>query len=73
MTTEAITPLHQRMIEDMIARKLGAASQRSHISSCKRFAAFLKRSPETARRRTSAASSFTSPRQGRAFPIATAS
>jgi integrase/recombinase XerD len=32
----------------MNARKLGAHSQRSHISSCKRFAAFLKRSPDTA-------------------------
>src|SRR5438045_6631580 len=48
MTTEAITPLRQRMIEDMNARKLGAHSQRSHIYSCKLFAAFLKRSPETA-------------------------
>jgi len=36
------------MIEDMNARKLGAHSQRSHISSCKRFAGFLKRSPDTA-------------------------
>ena len=48
MTTEAITPLRQRMIEDMSSRKLGAHSQRSHIYSCKRLAAFLKRSPETA-------------------------
>jgi site-specific recombinase XerD len=48
MTTEAITPLRQRMIEDMTARKLGVHTQRSHIYSCKRFAAFLKRSPETA-------------------------
>ncbi|HYS89781.1 MAG TPA: tyrosine-type recombinase/integrase [Bradyrhizobium sp.] len=36
------------MIEDMDARKLGPHSQRSHIYSCKRFAAFLKRSPDTA-------------------------
>ncbi|MDH3475809.1 MAG: site-specific integrase [Rhodospirillales bacterium] len=36
------------MIEDMAARKLGRHSQRSHLSSCKRFAAFLDRSPETA-------------------------
>jgi len=48
MTTTAITPLRQRMIEDMNARKLGSHSQRSHIYSYKRFAAFLKRSPETA-------------------------
>jgi site-specific recombinase XerD len=38
------------MIEDMQARKLGPHSQRSHIYSCKRFAAFLKRSPESATR-----------------------
>jgi len=33
MTTEAITPLRQRMIEDMAARKLNPHTQRSHISS----------------------------------------
>jgi site-specific recombinase XerD len=48
MTTEAITPLRQRMIEDMSARKLGKHTQRGHIYSCKRFAGFIKRSPETA-------------------------
>ena len=48
MTTQAITPLRQRMIEDMNARKLCAHTQRGHIYSCKRLAAFLKRSPETA-------------------------
>src|ERR1700681_3589606 len=48
MTTEAITPLRQRMIEDMTSRKLCAHTQRGHIYSCKRLAAFLKRSPETA-------------------------
>ena len=48
MTTEAIPPLRQRMIEDMNARKLCAGTQRGHIRACKRFAAFLKRSPETA-------------------------
>ena len=48
MSTEVVSPLRQRMIEDMNARKLGAHSQRSHIYSCKRFAAFLKRAPDTA-------------------------
>jgi site-specific recombinase XerD len=47
-STSPVTPLRQRMIEDMTARKLGRHSQRSHLSSCKRFAAFLERSPETA-------------------------
>jgi site-specific recombinase XerD len=48
MTTQAITPLRLRMIEDMNSRKLCAGTQRGHIRACKRFAAFLKRSPETA-------------------------
>ena len=47
-TTNTVSPLRQRMIEDMTARKLGPHSQRSHIHSCRRFAAFLKRSPDTA-------------------------
>ena len=48
MSTDAISPLRQRMIEDMNARKLCAGTQRGHIRACKRFAAFLKRSPDTA-------------------------
>ena len=48
MSTDTVSPLRQRMIEDMNARKLCAGTQRGHISSCKRFAAFLKRSPDTA-------------------------
>src|SRR5713226_6652118 len=48
MSTPTVSPLRQRMIEDMNARKLCAGTQRGHIRSCKRFAAFLKRSPDTA-------------------------
>ena len=48
MPDEYISPLRQRMIEDMNARKLCAGTQTGHIRSCKRFAAFLKRSPDTA-------------------------
>ena len=48
MTWPMVSPLRQRMIEDMSARQLGRHSLRSHIHGCKRFAAFLKRSPETA-------------------------
>src|SRR5215472_8520412 len=47
-TNTTVSPLRKRMIEDMTARKLGRHSQRSHIRSCRRFAAFLKRSPDTA-------------------------
>jgi integrase/recombinase XerD len=47
-TDTTVSPLRQRMIEDMAARKLGRDAQRSHIRSCRRFAAFLGRSPDTA-------------------------
>ena len=47
MSSDAVSPLRQRMIEDMNSRKLGAHTQKSHIHNCKRFAAFLKRSPDT--------------------------
>ena len=46
--TNTVSPLRQRMIEDMAARKLTPHTQRSHISSCRRFAAWLKRSPDMA-------------------------
>ena len=46
--TNTVSPLRQRMIEDMAARKLNPHTQRSHIYSCKRFTAWLKRSPDTA-------------------------
>src|SRR4030081_22868 len=48
MSTDTVSPLRQRRIEDMNARKLCAGTQRGHISSCKRFASFVKRSPDTA-------------------------
>jgi len=48
MNTDAISPLRQRMIEDMNARKLCAGTLKGHIRSCRRFAAFLRRSPDTA-------------------------
>src|ERR1700694_6174658 len=48
MSTNTISPLRQRMIADMNARKLGAGTQRGHLRSCRQFAEFLKRSPETA-------------------------
>jgi site-specific recombinase XerD len=46
--TNTVSPLRQRMLEDMAARQLNPHTQGSHISSCKRFAAWLKRSPDTA-------------------------
>ena len=46
--SKSVTPLRMRMIADMSARTLGPASQMSHLRACKRFAAWLRRSPDTA-------------------------
>ncbi len=43
-----MTPLRQRMIEDMNTRGLGEKTQKAHIRNVKHFAAFLGRSPDTA-------------------------
>jgi|GEM_PF-3529553 len=48
MTEERVTPLRQRMIEDMRIRGMGDKAQKSHIRAIKDFAAFLGRSPDTA-------------------------
>jgi integrase/recombinase XerD len=45
--TDTVSPLRQRMLEDMAAHKLNPHTQRSHIYSCQRFAAWLKRSSDT--------------------------
>ena len=47
-TSTNVSLLRQRMIEDMIARRLVPGTQVGHIRACKRFAAWLERSPETA-------------------------
>lgn len=47
-TPGATRSLRDRMIDDMTSRNLGPASQRFHIRSCRRFAAWLQRSPDTA-------------------------
>jgi site-specific recombinase XerD len=48
MTEERVTPLRQRMFEDMRIRGMGDKAQKSHIRAIKDFAAFLGRSPDTA-------------------------
>jgi len=49
MTTPITSnPLLQRLIEDMTARNRGPASQKHHIRACKKFSAWLGRSPDTA-------------------------
>jgi site-specific recombinase XerD len=46
--TPAVTPLRQRMIEDMRMRKLSDKTQRAYIRAVRQLAAFLGRTPDTA-------------------------
>ena len=43
-----ITPLRQRMQQDMVMRGLGTHTQHDYIRHVRRFAAFLGRTPDTA-------------------------
>jgi len=46
--TPSVSPLRQRMIEDMTMRKLKPTTQRGYLRSVKRLALFLGHSPHTA-------------------------
>ncbi len=46
--TQAITPLRQRMIDDMRLRKLAPKTQSAYLLHVRRLAAFLGRPPDTA-------------------------
>ena len=47
MTDKAISPLRQRMIEDVTIRKLAPKTQHDYVQRVKNFATFLGRSPDT--------------------------
>jgi hypothetical protein len=47
-STQTITPLRQRMIDDMRMRKLSPKTQSSYIRAVRQFAGFLARPPDTA-------------------------
>jgi integrase/recombinase XerD len=48
MSTTSVSPLRQRMIEDMSLRNLAPRTQEAYIRGCRKLAAFLRRSPDTA-------------------------
>ena len=48
MLDKPISPLRQRMIEDMTARRYKEKVQKDYIRHVRRFAAFLGRSPDSA-------------------------
>jgi integrase/recombinase XerD len=47
-STKPISPLRQRMLEDMTMRKLSARTQSAYIRAVANFTRFLSRSPDTA-------------------------
>src|SRR6478672_8732658 len=47
-STPLISPLRQRMIEDMRLRKLNGKTQITYVRAVRRLAGFLRRSPDTA-------------------------
>src|SRR5437870_4348276 len=49
MTNQAISSLRRRMIEDMAIRKLAPKTEHDYVQRVKDFAAFLGRSPDTAK------------------------
>ena len=48
MSDKPISPLRQRMIDDMTARRFSEATQKEYVRNVRKFAAFLGRSPDTA-------------------------
>ena len=46
--TPSVSPLRQRMIDDMRMRKLAPKTQTAYIRAVRRFAAYLGRPPDTA-------------------------
>lgn len=48
-TTPAISPLRQRMIDDMRMRKFSEKTQLDYVRAVRNFTKYLKRSPDTAR------------------------
>src|SRR6202012_1092760 len=48
MTDKPISPLRQRMIDDMTARRIKEKVQKDYVRHVRTFAAFLARSPDTA-------------------------
>jgi hypothetical protein len=47
-TSQGISPLRQRMIDDMRMRKLAPQTQTGYLRVVSRFATFLGRAPDTA-------------------------
>ena len=70
--TPTVSPLRQRMLDDMRMRKLQPRTQAGYIRAVRRFTIFLERAPDTASaddlRRFSCTWSTRVPRRSRSTP-----
>jgi hypothetical protein len=70
-STQTISPLRQRMIDDMRMRKLSPKTQSHYLRAVRQFASFLHRPPDTASvedlRKISYTWSITASRQSRSM------
>jgi integrase/recombinase XerD len=48
MSKKPVSPLRQRLIDDMTARRYGEDTKRDYVRKVRNFTAFLGRSPDTA-------------------------
>jgi len=48
MSKKPVSPLRQRLIDDITARRFSEDTKRDYVRNVRKFAAFLGRSPDTA-------------------------
>ena len=48
MSNKPVSPLRQRLIDDITARRFGEDTKRDYVRNVKKFATFLGRSPDKA-------------------------
>lgn len=53
MSKKPVSPLGQRLIDDVTARRFSEDTKRDYVRTVRKFAAFLGRSPDTATKRSS--------------------
>ena len=60
-TDRSVISLRQLMLDDMAMRAMGLRTQHDYVRHVRAFAAFLRRSPDTATAKASGSRSWTSP------------
>src|ERR1700694_3922577 len=69
MSEKPISPLRQRMLDDMSVRRFTPDTQRDYIRAVKKLAAFLGRSPDTATAEDLRGRNIPDPHRRAPFPL----